>query len=338
MQIVKPVLDREFCCLAGACPDTCCAMWQIPVDEGSVERWKSLPAPWAETMRESMEVVDGEWQLKRHEGQCVLLREDGLCRFYEACGPENLCRNCFLHPRFVAEYGGVREIMPGLSCPAWAKLYLLQSEPTVFETEETDELPAWNDLDGLLFYRLKKARQQALALLQNRAKPLEDRMEEVLTLAEEFDGEQEESAAGGDSRRVWRQKLLKMEILMPQWRNYLERSLHGQKNEKWETIGEQVLVYYTFRLFYQTVYTGRLLPWVKQIVWSWLVLRNIGFNCADEAEFCEVIRLFSKETEHSAENMDALHRAFCRRSGHYSTAALRREMKKKSEKEAEQIC
>ena len=40
MYVTKPSLDREFRCLTSACPDTCCAGWEIPVDEESAERLK----------------------------------------------------------------------------------------------------------------------------------------------------------------------------------------------------------------------------------------------------------------------------------------------------------
>lgn len=33
MQITKPTFYKEFSCIAGACPDTCCAGWQIMIDE-----------------------------------------------------------------------------------------------------------------------------------------------------------------------------------------------------------------------------------------------------------------------------------------------------------------
>ena len=40
----------------------------------------------------------------------------------------------------------------------------------------------------------------------------------------------------------------------------------------------------------------------------------------------ERIRIYSKEIEHNAENMDALHRVFLRRSGRWSADGLRRGM------------
>ena len=33
MQITFPAFYKEFSCIADACPDTCCAEWQIMIDD-----------------------------------------------------------------------------------------------------------------------------------------------------------------------------------------------------------------------------------------------------------------------------------------------------------------
>ena len=33
---------QHFKCLAGDCPDTCCRNWDISVDAGTEQRWRSL--------------------------------------------------------------------------------------------------------------------------------------------------------------------------------------------------------------------------------------------------------------------------------------------------------
>ena len=40
MRYLKPHFYDKFVCTAGACPDTCCAGWQIVIDEDSLERYK----------------------------------------------------------------------------------------------------------------------------------------------------------------------------------------------------------------------------------------------------------------------------------------------------------
>ncbi len=37
MQITRPDFYKEFSCIAGSCPDTCCAGWQIMIDKKSLK-------------------------------------------------------------------------------------------------------------------------------------------------------------------------------------------------------------------------------------------------------------------------------------------------------------
>ena len=41
MRYVKPHFYDSFVCTAGDCPDTCCAGWQIMIDEESLERYEN---------------------------------------------------------------------------------------------------------------------------------------------------------------------------------------------------------------------------------------------------------------------------------------------------------
>ena len=41
MKIVTPAYYKNFKCIAGACTDTCCAGWDINIDETSLERYQN---------------------------------------------------------------------------------------------------------------------------------------------------------------------------------------------------------------------------------------------------------------------------------------------------------
>jgi len=332
MKICTPEQYSRFHCLAGNCPDTCCAGWELPVDDESAARYALLSGEWGQRLRDGIITVDGERQLKRKKGRCVFLNGENLCDLYAQLGADALCRVCSQHPRFTADYGALREIMPSLSCPAWVELYLMSDDPVRFSTQE-DGAPVTvcNSIDGTLFYRLKKAREQAIMLVQDRTKPLGRRVKELLAFAAVVqDGVVEtETCPPGKIGPVYRRKLQSLEILTPQWRCLLKAdqgALPAVGTPWQEIVGEQVLVYYLFRFFLCAVYDGGVLPWTKLAVWSWIAVRMLGRGCETRADFCEVIRLYSKEIEHSAENVDALHRVLCRRSGRYTAAGLLRAM------------
>ncbi len=336
MKITKPLWDGEFRCLAGDCPDTCCAGWEIPVDEQSAQRLSTMEGALGKRLREALITVDGEVQFARRDGRCVLLNKNNLCDLYAACGEKALCRTCHLHPRFVAQYGGRREIMPGLSCPAWVETYLMRDEPVTFITEETDEeITDYTDIDGALFFRLMKGRGKAMELVQDRSIPIEERLRQLLEMAQELDGEEEGACTQNDVLAAYIEKLGSLEILTPAWEELVKT--HGGKgaaqadrSQPWEgfraAVAEKLLVYDLFRFMLQGVYTGRVLPWVKMAVFHVLTVLKLGNNCETREKLCEVARLYSKEIEHCVENQEALYRSFCRRSGRYSVAGLLRGM------------
>ena len=327
MYVTKPSLDREFRCLTSACPDTCCAGWEIPVDEDSAERLRALDGALGERLREALVQADGEWQFARQNGRCVLLNGENLCDLYAACGEGSLCRTCYLHPRFVAQYGGRREVMAGLSCPAWIETYLLSRETVTFVTEETDEpICDYTDIDAALFFRLTKAREKAIAIAQTRTLTIRERLEQLLALGEELDGAEGVCPQSG-VMAAYLAKLRSLELLTDTWRDALQTA---QKCVKKQEISpyllEKVLVYDLFRFFLKGVYDGRVLPWIKLAVFRILVICAVAGGLKTEREQAEIIRIYSKEIEHNAANMDALHRVLLRRSGRWSADGLRRGM------------
>ena len=328
MQITTPKWDSEFQCMASSCPDTCCAGWEIVVDEESAARFRAMDGEIGARMQQALCIVDGETQLRRHgDGRCVLLNEKNLCDLYASCGEGSLCRTCHLHPRFVAQFGARREIMPGLSCPAWIETYLLREEKVVFTTEETDEPIGYTDIDAALFFKLYRARSAAIEMLQDRTLSINERMHRLLAIAQEVDDEAEDNCPQEKIQPVYVKKLRSLEILTPQWRTLLyQKSNAVLAEEIIAPLLEKVLVYDVFRFFLRGVYDGRVLPWAKYAVFHALVLRYLCRSCTTKEQAAEVIRLYSKEIEHNAENQESLHRALCRRSGRWSVAGVKKAM------------
>ena len=120
---------NQFHCLAGDCPDTCCKDWQIILDEDAIARYASLPGELGEQVRAAMLTENGETRFRERGGNCVLLRDDGLCPLQAAYGAEMLCRTCFTHPRFTEEYGQTAELTLSASCPEAARLLLEHDAP-----------------------------------------------------------------------------------------------------------------------------------------------------------------------------------------------------------------
>lgn len=327
MKITKPVWDKDFRCLTTDCPDTCCALWQIPVDEESAARFRAMEGPLGDRLRLALITVDGETQFAEKDGRCVMLNDRNLCDLYASCGESALCRTCHTHPRFIAQFGARREIMPGLSCPEWVQVYLMREEKVEFVTEETDEeITDFTEIDAAWFFQLTRARHRALELVQDRSLSLGERIRQLLALAAELDEEEDGPCPQRGVLPAYVQRLAGLEILMPAWAELLAQQPEARPQPFRDAVLEKLLVYDIFRFFLRAVYDFRVLPWVKLAVFHALTVAWVGRGCESKEEFCEVARLYSKEIEHSAENQETIHRSLCRRSGRYSAAGLLKAM------------
>ena len=115
------------------------------------------------------------------DGHCPLLSSDGLCRVQLSLGEEALCDTCRAHPRFYEEYGAAKELTLSISCPAAIDLLFAQETPIKFVCRE-DGAPVsgCNDLDPDRYFALRRARDTAISITQNRALPISDRLSLLL--------------------------------------------------------------------------------------------------------------------------------------------------------------
>ena len=97
MRYVKPHFYDNFVCTAGDCPDTCCAGWQIMIDEESLERYENEPGEFGKILRNSI-----DWEEEcfyQNNRRCAFLNDENLCDLYKALGPDALCDTCRMYPR-----------------------------------------------------------------------------------------------------------------------------------------------------------------------------------------------------------------------------------------------
>lgn len=187
MRYTKPHYYDAFACLAGDCPDTCCAGWQICIDENSLKRYAQVGGSIGSRVANSIDWEEGTFL--QHGRDCAFLNEEKLCDLYMELGPDFLCDTCRMYPRHVEEFDGLREMTLSLSCPEAARMILTCKEPVrmiSWETEEEDDSFEDGEMDYLFFTRLEDAREVIVSILQDRRFEVEVRMEKVLSLAEEM--------------------------------------------------------------------------------------------------------------------------------------------------------
>lgn len=185
MQYTVPHYYKSFACTASECSDTCCAGWQIMIDEKTLEKYKKAKGPFGNRLRNSVNFKESSFY--QYDGRCAFLNEENLCDIYTEAGPKMLCRTCRLYPRHIEEFEGLKEISLSLSCPEAAKLILGSTEKVHFITKEKETREeSVEDFDFLVFTKLMDARDIMFRILQNRSFPLRTRMGIVLGYAHDL--------------------------------------------------------------------------------------------------------------------------------------------------------
>ncbi|HBL40821.1 MAG TPA: hypothetical protein DDY98_04325, partial [Ruminococcaceae bacterium] len=139
----QPNYAEHFSCLASACPDTCCAGWEIIVDKQSESYYKTLGGSLGDAVRQAMTTdEDGDTVFIQRNKRCPFLNEQNLCDLRTAIGWEHTSEICREHPRFTEEYDGFTEHSLSLSCPAVGKLIFSSPVASCYppiQTKSTDE-------------------------------------------------------------------------------------------------------------------------------------------------------------------------------------------------------
>lgn len=195
MILRMPDYYKEFHCIADKCKDSCCAGWEIDIDEETLAYYNSVPGEFGKRLQESIVEEEGENSFVLHKGRCAFLNEQNLCDICTELGETALCEICLEYPRFTIEYGSTREKCLGLSCEEAGRILFQKDEPveimeTVLEEqyewkeEEADYELEEEEMDETQYPYLEQARDFILSLLQNRKYVVEDRAAAILEFAE----------------------------------------------------------------------------------------------------------------------------------------------------------
>ena len=266
MQITAPDFYKNFSCIAGECPATCCAGWQIVIDEKSLTRYSRHKGLFANRLKNDINWKEHVFRQYHH--RCAFLNEENLCDIYTEAGPDMLCDTCRKYPRHIEEFEGLRELSLSLSCPEAARLLLSRQEPISFITKEKPSSEeTYDSFDYLLFTELMDTRDQMFSILQDRNIPLNARLLKLLAMGHDFqlcldrnelyrwEGIRRKHIQTGtgpdflkkvnkwsdDSKSVpelirdfWSILVPEMEVLSPSWHSFLKENLafHTQCNDQ----------------------------------------------------------------------------------------------------------
>lgn len=266
MRYMKPHYYDAFRCIANQCPETCCAGWQIVIDEDSLEKYSRIENSFGNRIRNSVDWTEGIFY--QYDRRCAFLNEQNLCDLQSELGEEALCDTCRRYPRHVEEYEGLREYSLSLSCPVAAAMILKEKEPVTFQEWETDEEDEFEEFDFLMFTQLEDARDVIFQIIQNREIDLRIRMKKILNFGRKLqkciDEERSYDVDGIiEFYRVWSEE---------GWRKDREKEENGE-NEAAEEIPYDRMVK-NFSVFYKMEHLHS--KWTKRLDDTWKVLYEKG--------------------------------------------------------------
>ena len=373
MEIRVPHYYRKFKCTADKCPDTCCAGWQIVIDEDTLEKYHRYDGPFGNRLANSIDWREGVF-CQYEDKRCAFLNEENLCDIYIEAGEHMFCRTCRTYPRHYEEFENVREISLAMSCPEAAKLILEPTEPVKFITlDKKYKEEIYDEFDFFLYSKLVDAREIMIDILQDRTRPIRERMAFVYAFTHDLQSRIyrgdvagmevifERYTKPGAKDRFAKRLLIyedlpkpakefkkgmlkefdKLEVLRDSWPELLEKTLENVDDKElemgWmspegdadlEIITEHLMIYFIFTYFCGSVYDEEAHSKMKfSIIGTLMVLETAKTLWKENPEagkmaaVLEAAKRYSREVEHSDENIELLEK-LSRREGVFGLGSL----------------
>lgn len=168
-----PSYYLDFKCIASKCRHTCCAGWEIDIDEATLSLYQSNP--------KLMAKIKGNSFIMGEDLRCPFLNKDNLCEIILDKGEDYLCDICTEHPRFYNYRGRIEEVGIGLCCEEAARLILSSTDNSLLS--DSDEVLTDEELEFI------KRREDKVVYLQNKLRGLEvsDKIFEVYKKCERLE-------------------------------------------------------------------------------------------------------------------------------------------------------
>ena len=75
-----PHYYKKFHCIASECPDTCCAGWQIMIDDKSLSKYRHFQGSFRNRLHNDINWKEHAFRQYGH--RCAFLNEENLCDMY----------------------------------------------------------------------------------------------------------------------------------------------------------------------------------------------------------------------------------------------------------------
>ncbi|MBE5780166.1 MAG: hypothetical protein E7331_12675 [Clostridiales bacterium] len=316
MKTYVPEYYFDFQCISSRCRHTCCAGWEIDLDEDTLCRYAGVSGSLGQELRKAIaQEEDGSahFLLQGEEERCPFLREDGLCRLILQLGEESLSQICTDHPRFRNEVGGREEMGLGLCCEAAAELILEWNKPfRLVELPGAKQTCSDHWEDGA---DEDRPSTEAAAFLQWR----QQLTDWLYTSPLPFSQKLEKMLSGRVSSLVHPATISALceglEYMDEEWHRLMESM---EETQPWPPDAAMqrrlvnLMVYFIYRHMHNLLEDGRRDSWTGLCVLSTAAVWHAACMLASDpgrptaAELADAARRYSSEVEYSDQNVDAI--------------------------------
>ena len=321
MFYVKPDFFDSFVCKADKCTDTCCAGWEIIIDDDTYSEYQKLSDSDFVCISEGIG-SDSEgnriFRLKECE-RCWFLKDDGLCDIYSRYGENSLCDICREHPRFYNWYDNATESGLGLCCEKVCEM--------LFDADTQFDLSTSGEKADDDYFTLFDLREKCFLLLRDDKKSFEIRISELLDFAVSSESE----LFGYECRRVYTEDrhmlfddvinlFSETEAINSDWsvlvdgikKNLAEITAISENNHFNASDYEKFISYVIYRNLIESVFSNGFVNGIAFAVANlvfvhmcdcYTLLINGGFT---DTNRINNVKMWSKQIEYSEENVDLL--------------------------------
>ncbi len=292
-----------FKCVAERCRHTCCADWEICIDEQSLISYKNEKTNFSESLKSGINFKKSKFKSDKNK-RCAFLNNDGLCEIIKNLGEDRLCQVCREHPRFRSFFYDRTELGLGFCCEEATNVILSfkeKIEPVLVADDEKENAPDFIQ-NGVLQFRKK-----AFDILQERTANINQRINSLL---KECNAKLSEK----NFKKIIKY-FLRFEKLDKNWAKWLK----AIKNEHFSTIVDESLSHYCEQFLVNGIFRhisdaedtilARAIT-LAQII-AWFIIQNVAvqektFKANAFKVISEVIRAYSAEVEYSQKNLKKL--------------------------------
>ena len=297
MSVYAPHYYKEFKCIADKCKHNCCIGWEIDIDKATHDYYNTVGGKLGERLRANISCGSTAHFILTNSERCPFLNDNNLCDIISELGEDKLCQICADHPRFRNFYDSRTEIGLGLCCEAAGKLILSQTNKLTIKCMDSASSAT---AEEAVFFNL---RSRLFDIIQNRSVPITERIDNMLAFCGiEFDK---------NNITEWADVYLKLERLNPEWTDMLlklKNTTSSSVSSDWDTVFEQLEVYFLYRHLSDGLYDGMLTERIAFCALSFYMIYSLCgmYKELSLDDIVEVSRMYSSEIEYCEENIENL--------------------------------